>query len=127
MQSVFLQKDLPFMSSAVPRLLLSLLVSLMACNNYFYAQSCAAKPHPTFRVEVAPGLASGPLSGRLIVMMSTQSKPADKITPSYGPDAHSVWVAAKEIHNLTPGSPADLDPDDLAYPQKFCAAPEGSY
>jgi len=114
------------MSSAVPRLLLALLVFLMACNNCC-AQSCAGKAHPTFRVEVAAGLAGEPLSGRLIVMMSTQSKPAEKITPSYGPDAHSVWVAAKEIHNLTTGSPADLNPDDLAYPQKFCAAPEGTY
>ena len=115
------------MSSAVPRLLLALLVSLMACNNHGYAQSCAGKQHPSFRIEVAPELASNPLSGRLIVVMSIQSKPAEKITPSYGPDAHSVWVAAREIHDLTPATPAELDPDDLAYPQKFCEAPEGSY
>jgi hypothetical protein len=100
---------------------------LMACNSCLHAQSCPAKQHPNFRIEISPGLASEPLSGRLIVMMSTQSKPAEKITPSYGPDAHSVWVTAKEIHDLTPYTQADVDPDELAYPQKFCMAPEGSY
>jgi hypothetical protein len=121
MQSVPTQKDLPFV---VPKLLSAVFLFLTLCNSS-YAQSCPA--HLSFRVEVAPGLASEPLSGRLIVMMSTQSKPTDKITPSFGPDAHSVWVAAKEIHNLTADAPVELDPDELAYPQKFCTAPEGSY
>jgi hypothetical protein len=111
----------------VPRLLLAFFTFLMACNISSYAQSCPAMQHPIFRIEVARGLANERLSGRLVVMMSTQSKPADKITPSYGPDAHSVWVAAKEIHALTPATPVELDPDELAYPQDFCTAPEGSY
>jgi hypothetical protein len=114
------------MFRAVPSSLLAVLV-LMAGSNHCYAQSCPARQHPIFRIEVARGLANERLSGRLIVMMSTQSKPADKIIPSYGPDAHSVWVAAKEIHDLTPDTPVKLDPDELAYPQKFCTAPEGSY
>jgi hypothetical protein len=115
------------MFSAVPSSFLALLFSGMACNSYFYAQSCPAKEHPSFRIEVAPSLASEPLSGRLIVIMSTQSKPTERITPSYGPDAHSVWVAANEIHDLTPDTPVELDPDELAYPQKFCTAAERSY
>jgi hypothetical protein len=115
------------MFSPVPRLLLAFLALLMACNIHLQAQSCPARQHPNFRIAVAPGLASERLSGRLIVMMSTQSKPAEMITPSFGPDAHSVWVAAKEIHDLAPETPADLDPDELAYPEKFCVAPEGSY
>jgi hypothetical protein len=100
---------------------------LMGGASFADAQSCPAKQHPSFKIEVAPGLTSEPLSGRLIVMMSSRSKPAEKITPSYGPDAHFVWVAAKEILQLTPDSPVELDPDDLAYPQKFCTAQEGSY
>jgi Putative esterase len=115
------------MFRTVPRLLLALPISVIACSNYSLAQSCTAQQHPSFRIEVAPGVASGPLSGRLIVMMSTQSKPTETITASFGPDAHSVWIAAKEIHGLTPSTPAELDPDELAYPGKFCAAPEGNY
>src|SRR5882724_933815 len=91
------------------------------------AESCPAEQHPTFRVALAPELTAQPLSGRLIVMMSNQPAPADKLAPSFGPDAHSVWVAAKEVHGLTPQTPVDVDPDDIAYPAAFCTAPAGSY
>src|ERR1700689_5432472 len=126
------KRSFPRMFRTVPRLLLALpvsvvAVSVMACSNYSLAQSCAAQHHPSFRVEVAPGVASEHLSGRLIVMMATQARPAEKVTPSYGPDAHSVWVAAKEIRDLVPGTPVELHPDELAYPRKFCSVPEGSY
>jgi len=127
MQSLPLQKEFPFMFREVPRLLLALLTFFMACTNYSYAQSCPASQHATFRIEFAPGLTSERLSGRLIVLMATQSKPAERITPSFGPDAHSVWVAAKEIRSLTPDTPVEVDPDELAYPEKFCSASEGSY
>jgi hypothetical protein len=59
------------------------------------AESCPAEQHPTFRVTVAPELAGAALSGRLIVMMSNQPGSADKLAPSFGPDAHSVGVAAQ--------------------------------
>ena len=112
------------------RTILSMLVvcSLysLAFSKYAHAASCPAKQHPVFKVEVAPELASEPLSGRLIVMMSTQAT-GDKLVPSYGPEAHSVWIAAKEVHALTPQDPVELDPNELAYPEKFCTAPEGSY
>jgi len=91
------------------------------------AESCPAEQHPTFRVAVAPELAGTPLSGRLIVMMSNQPGSADKLAPSFGPDAHSVWVTAKDVHGLTPQRPVDLDPDVLAYPAAFCSAAAGNY
>jgi hypothetical protein len=91
------------------------------------AESCPAEQHPTFRVAVAPGLSDAPLSGRLIVLMSNQPGSANKLAPSFGPDARSVWVAAKEVHGLTPQTPVNLDPDELAYPAAFCAAPAGIY
>lgn len=104
------------------------LIAFGACSQ---AESCPAAQHPIFKIAVAPGLADGPLSGRLIVMLSTQPESnqagSDELAPSYGPDAHSVWVAAKEIHDFTPENPVELDPNELAYPEKFCAAPEGSY
>jgi hypothetical protein len=59
--------------------------------------------------------------------MSNQPGAEDKLAPSFGPDAHSVWVAAKEVRGLTPQTPVDLDPDELAYPAAFCKAPAGNY
>ena len=104
-----------------------LLLPLVTLVKPSIAESCPAEQHPTFRIAVAPELAAKPLSGRLIVMMSNQPGPADKLAPSFGPDAHLVWVAAKEAHGLTPQTPVDLDPDELAYPAAFCTAPPGSY
>ncbi len=104
-----------------------LLVTVVAFAESLNAASCPAKQHPTFKIGVAPELASEPLAGRLIVMMSNQPGPAGKLAPTYGTEAHDVWVAAKEVHDLTPQLPAEFDPDELAYPDKFCAAPPGSY
>ena len=84
---------------------------LIAFGKDSSAQSCPAKQHPIFKIGVAPELASQGLSGRLIVMMSNQSKSTDSLAPSYGPDAHSVWVAA----NRSPDSRA---PPDHRYAQQ---------
>jgi hypothetical protein len=91
------------------------------------AEQCLSQQHPSFKVSIADGLASKPVSGRLLIMMSTQDEPAEKLAPSFGPDAHSVWVTAKEISALTPQNPVTLDPDDLAYPDLFCKVPQGTY
>jgi len=124
------------MRGVVSRFFALSLLSLIAFAAYSQAESCPATRHPVFKIAVAPGLADAPLSGRLIVMMATQpgsgqggssQSGSDELVPSYGPDAHSVWVAAKEIHDFTPENPVELDPDELAYPEKFCTAPEGSY
>jgi hypothetical protein len=104
-----------------------LLFSSAAFVQLSVAEPCPAEQHPTFRVAVTPELASAPLSGRLIVMMSNRLGSEDQLAPSFGPAAHSVWVAAKEVHGLTPQSPIDLDPDELAYPAAFCSAPSGTY
>lgn len=110
------------------KLLLILLVSfLISISEPAYAQACFEKPHPKFRVAVDAALANEPVSGRLLVMMSTQLGPGNRLAPTFGPDAHSVWVAAKEISGLTAQQPVELDPDELAYPEVFCNAPAGNY
>jgi hypothetical protein len=91
------------------------------------AKPCPASQHPTFKISVAPGLTSEPLSGRLIVLMTSGPIQHERLAPSFGPDAHSVWVAAKDVHGLTAEQPVTLDPDDLAYPDAFCNAPAGAY
>lgn len=91
------------------------------------AGPCPASQHPTFRINVAPGLTSVPLSGRLIILMTSAPIQHGRLAPSFGPDAKSVWVAAKEVHGLTAQQPIDFDPDELAYPDAFCTAPAGAY
>lgn len=107
--------------------LAAFLLPLMTFAQAVKAETCPADQHPTFRVSISSDLAAQPVSGRLLVMMSNQPGPVEKLAPSFGPDAHSVWVAAKEIHGLTAQNSVDLDPDDLAYPSPFCTAPAGSY
>ena len=91
------------------------------------AQTCSANGHPTFRISVDPELGSTPASGRLLVMMSSQPLGEQGLSPSFGKEAHDVWVAAREVSNLGPKSSADLDPDELAFPDAFCRAPAGNY
>ena len=104
-----------------------LLAPLLFLSLISNAANCPASQHPTFTVAVAPGLSTDPVSGRLIVMITNQPLQGGRLVPSFGPSAHSVWVAAKEITNLTPQNPAMLDPDELAYPDAFCMASAGSY
>ena len=100
--------------------LVSVIVGLSGTS---VAQSCTGNQHPTFRISVAPALAGEPLSGRLIVMMSNQLGPKDDLAPSFGPDARSVWLAAKEVHDLTAEKSVELDPDELAFPDAHSAKP----
>jgi pimeloyl-ACP methyl ester carboxylesterase len=108
----------------LPLLLTMWLISLAIASS---AQTCPEKPHPTFRVSVDASLSTEPLAGRLLVMMSTRPGSDKRLTPAFGPDAHSVWVAAREVSDLTPQHPVILDPAELAYPEPFCNAPAGSY
>ena len=115
------------MRRAISRVFAGVFIFSAAFVQQAGAESCPSQQHPSFRVSIADGLMSNPVSGRLLIMMSTENESAEKLAPSYGPDAHSVWIAAKEISNLTPQSPVTLDPDDLAYPDLFCKAPQGTY
>jgi hypothetical protein len=100
---------------------------LLLPSEFSIAQSCPGDQHPKFMVTIAPGLADQAVSGRLILLMSNQPGPAGKLEPSYGPEARDVWLTAEEVHNLTPGESVELNPDELAYPEKLCMAPAGRY
>ena len=91
------------------------------------AASCPTPQHPRFKVAVASALSAESLSGRLIVLMTNAPLQEGRLTPNFGPDAHSVWLAANEIHSLSSERPVELDPDELAYPDAFCTAPPGNY
>ena len=88
---------------------------------------CPASQHPTFKITVAPTLTNEPISGRLLVLMTNAPLQEGKLAPNFGPDAHSVWVAAKEIHGFSSERPVELDPNEIAYPDAFCTAAAGVY
>lgn len=79
-----------------------------------------------FRVNVAPGLEQQPLSGRLLIFMTQQTKPLEIIEQDFL-DPKSVWITGVEVSNLEPGKPVEVDADALSFPAPFSTAPPGDY
>lgn len=86
----------------------------------------AQKQKLRFTVTLSPTLSSEPVSGRLIIFMTKNPEPLQVIEPSLF-DLDKVWVAAKEVHNLTPGKSIEFNPDDIASPAPLSTAPAGDY
>src|SRR5947209_13986621 len=84
--------------------------------------------HVIFRVTFASAAASKPVSGRLLLLMTSNPKPVKNINLGFeNIDASDVWMAAKEISSLAPGASIDVDADELAYPTPFSKAAAGEY
>jgi hypothetical protein len=83
--------------------------------------------HVTFRVTLSNEAATAPVSGRLIVFMSSKTKGDRLLAPEFGPSARDVWITAKEVQDLKPGSSVDIDPDELSFPAPFEKAGSGNY
>src|SRR5512142_1233620 len=84
-------------------------------------------PHVVFHVSLASEATAVPVSGRLIVFMSTKAKGDRLLAPEFGPGTRDIWITAKEVHDLKPGESVEIDPDELAYPEKFEKAAPGDY
>jgi enterochelin esterase-like enzyme len=84
----------------------------------------AATGHFFFRVQVAASV-SGPVSGRLLVFLKQGKDDKEVSLSEFHPE--EVWVAAREVRNLAPGSAVELDADELAYPKGFSALTPGDY
>src|SRR3989442_402757 len=70
--------------------------------------------------------AKQPVSGRLLVFMTNQTRPFEMIEPDFL-NPRAVWIAGMEVRNVTPGQTIDFDPDTLAFPAPFSTAPSGDY
>lgn len=79
-----------------------------------------------FEVAIDPSLAPQPESGRLLIFFTSNTNAAEVIEPDFL-NPTSVWLAAMEVHNLTPGKPVELDPDAFVFPAPFSTAPRGDY
>jgi enterochelin esterase-like enzyme len=79
-----------------------------------------------FKINLDPGVAKEPLSGRLLIFMTNNPKPLDTIGPDFT-NPNAVYISGTEITNLEAGKPVEIDADALSFPQKFSAAPAGKY
>jgi len=90
---------------------------------------CAQPPprvshHLFFRV-VAGAVVDAPISGRLLIFVAKGSGANKVVIDEFHPKA--TWVAAREVHDLAPGSAVDLDTDAIAYPKPFSRLATGDY
>jgi hypothetical protein len=87
-----------------------------------HAQSAPA--HVYFRVQAASSLPA-PVNGRLLIFVKQGSGDKEVETSEFRPA--DTWVAAREIHDLAPGSSIEVDADEIAYPHPFSELPPGAY
>jgi S-formylglutathione hydrolase FrmB len=93
---------------------------------FIFAFFGAIEAQTRFKINLDSQLSKEPLSGRLLIFMTNNPKPAEMIEPDFtNPDA--VYISGTEITNLTAGSPIEINADELAFPRKFSEAPAGEY
>lgn len=80
-----------------------------------------------FHIRVAPELSSTPVSGRMIVFLSSEKEPKKELSQGFADTTNQVWIAAQEIHDARPGETIDVDPDLVAFPNPLSQAPAGDY
>jgi S-formylglutathione hydrolase FrmB len=103
-----------------------LALSIILLSAFNAAARAAPAERLRFRVQVAQGLDQSPLSGRLLIFMTQQTKPLEVIEQDFL-NPGSVWITGAEVSNLEPGKPFEVDADALSFPAAFSTAPAGDY
>lgn len=100
---------------------LPLILTISLCS---FAASAQQPQHLFFRVTVGPEF-TAPVSGRVLIFL-TAGKGAKRVDENpFSPSA--VYVAAKEVHDLSAGTSVDVDTDDVAFPAGFSSLKLGDY
>lgn len=108
--------------------------SIKAIIFVFVVLGFASAPRPPasaaerirFRVSINAALAPGAVSGRLLIFMTSQTKPSEMIEPDFL-NPRDVFLTGVEVQNLSPGKAVEVDPDTLAFPAPFSTALAGDY
>ena len=100
------------------------LALLLLASSYAFAQT-SDPIH--FHIKLAPELGNNARSGRLLIFLSSSTKPEKEISPGFGPDAHSTWITAREIEDLLPGASVDVYGNEQSYPAPLAQASAGDY
>ncbi len=77
-----------------------------------------------FRITLPPA-AAGPVSGRMLVFMTSEAGKRDTLGVSWF--GHSTWVAGAEYESISPGQTVEFDADTEAWPKAFSQAEPGTY
>jgi S-formylglutathione hydrolase FrmB len=87
-----------------------------------------AKDGVRFKLKLDPEVStdSAPISGRLLIFMTHNTKPLETIEPDFT-DPGAVWISGTEITNLEAGKSIEIDADTLAFPAAFSNVPAGTY
>jgi S-formylglutathione hydrolase FrmB len=87
-----------------------------------------AAPRPLrFEVTISRTLGTAPVSGRLLVLLSTREPERGFLTPGFGATTRQTWIAAREIDGVLPGQTVTVDAGELAFPAPLSTAPPGDY
>ena len=106
------------------RRVLLVLAMAAAAVPQFHAQEPSRPMHTFFRVQAPPSPA--PVSGRLLIFVKAGSGD-DELSISEMHFSPDVWVCAREVHDLAPGSAIEVDADESAFPRPFSTLPVGIY
>src|SRR5271156_4302677 len=89
------------------------------------ATAVAQQPqHLFFRVMLGPQF-TAPVSGRLLIFLKQGTGDKEIDVNPFLPS--SVSIAAEELYHWTPGTPIDIDTDELAFPSGFSNLKAGDY
>lgn len=98
----------------------------LALTGYLFSVAGIAQQpqHLFFRVTIGPQFTK-PVSGRMLIFL-TAGTGAKKVDENpFAPSA--VYVAAKDVSDLSAGSSVDVDTDDIAFPAGFSSLNPGDY
>jgi len=91
-----------------------------------FAVRSAAPAGPRFAVRVAPGLAPGPLDGRLLLLVSRDESQEPRFQIEDGPKSQQAFGI--DVDGWAPGTAAHFEPGVLGYPlESLRDLPAGTY
>lgn len=100
---------------------LPLLLAIALCS---IATGQTPQHHLFYRVTMGSQF-TAPVSGRMLIFLKAGSGAKEVDENPFAPS--SVYVAAKEVHDLAAGESVDVDTDDVAFPSGFSTLKPGDY
>ena len=105
------------------RLVRAALVGWIAIPATLGTPAAAAAQPARFEVTVSPSVLSGPLSGRLVVVVSKNAQPEPRL--AIGPQGPALF--AVDLEQLPAGQAVVVDDKSLGYPRRLSELPRGEY
>jgi hypothetical protein len=108
------------MTTGSPRFTAIALLTLAAIASL--AVAAHAQP-PRFDVVISPAVQTGPVTGRLILILAERSEPEPRLTLS----PHGPAIFGLDLEQVEPGRVVVVDSTAIGYPDSLAALPPGEY